>query len=59
MNKTETEDKANYGNEAHGWLVDNGFLLSGNPDKGDDLAHHVPHHISRTWYGSWYLIDVQ
>ena len=59
MNTMETEDKAIYGNEAYGWLGDNDFLLSGNPDKSDDLAHHVQHHISRTWYGSWYLIDVQ
>ena len=49
MSKMKTEAKAIYGKEVYGLLVDKDFLLSGNPNKSNDHAHHVQHHISMTW----------
>ena len=49
MSKMETEAKAIYGKEIYRLLVDNDFLLSSNPNKSNDHAHHVQHHISMTW----------
>ncbi|KAG5194629.1 hypothetical protein JEQ12_012905 [Ovis aries] len=49
MSKMKTEAKAICGKEVYGLLVDNDFLLTGNPNKNNDHAHHVQHHISMTW----------
>lgn len=59
MNMVETEAEAIYRKEAHGLLVDNYFLSSGNPSESNNHAHDIRRHISRTWYGTWYLTGVQ